>query len=160
MATRRWFRHIHRELIPMKTNRLILLVEEDFEEVFILERAFHEARLENPVHIARHAEEAICYIEGVGVYADRRHYPLPSLILLSMKAGTSVGFRLLAWIRSNERLCNLLVVALGPGKNLTEVSEVFRLGANAYFERKADAAEIIDLIQGIELVDDIWVPAA
>ncbi|MDB6125038.1 MAG: response regulator receiver protein [Pedosphaera sp.] len=142
----------------MKTDRLILLVEENFDEVFVLERAFHEAMIVNPVHIARHVEEAICYMEGVGVYADRERYPLPSLILLSMKAGTRVGFRLLMWIRSNDRFGSLPVVALGSGKNILEVGEAFRLGANAYFERRTDAADIIRLIQGIEMVEDIWVP--
>jgi CheY-like chemotaxis protein len=140
----------------MKESRRILLVEEDFAEVLLLERAFHHAQIINPIQIARHSDEAICYLKGIGIYGNRRIYPLPSLILLSLKTRTGVGFKLLAWIRSQPQFRGVPIVAIGNIKNADEIQEAYDLGASAYFERRKNESEIVQLIQELEMLEDIW----
>jgi CheY-like chemotaxis protein len=140
----------------MKDSRRILLVEEDFNEVLLLERAFHDAHIINPIQIARHSEEAICYLKGIGIYANRRIYPLPALILLSLKMRTGVGFKLLSWIRSQQEFRGIPIVAIGNIQNEDAIQEAYDLGASAYFEKRKDEGEIVQLIQELEMLEDIW----
>ncbi len=139
----------------MKESRCILIVEEDFIQMMLLERAFHNARIPNPIQIARHLDEAICYLNGTGVYASRHHYPFPTLVLLGLKAHTGIGLKLLAWIRSQPQFDKLLIVALG-GDNLSrEMQTAYDLGANAYFQPGKDEAEIVRLVQELEVLEDV-----
>ena len=83
----------------MKQSSVILLVENDKDYIYLLEQAFRKADIRNPLKIARYGNEAILYLRGVGIYADRRNYPLPKLILLDMTNPDGSSMAVLGWIR-------------------------------------------------------------
>ena len=60
----------------------ILQVEDDANDVFLLQRAFTQAGIGTPIQVATDGQMAIDYLEGKALYADRRKFPFPSLVLL------------------------------------------------------------------------------
>lgn len=70
----------------------MLLAEDDEDHVLLIQRAFKEAGILNPLHVVPDGEEAIAYLNGDGKYADRKEFPLPCLLLLDLKMPNKNGF--------------------------------------------------------------------
>src|SRR5215471_1835180 len=116
----------------MSDRALILLVEDNADDAALLRRAFIKARVMNPLHLARTAEEAIAYLGGSGKYANRSEFPLPSLVLLDLKMPGMDGFDVLRWIRQQPGLNLLRVVVLTSSDSMRDVNHAYQLGANSF----------------------------
>ena len=66
----------------MLDNKFILLAEDAEDEVVLLQRAFRKAGLGDVLKVVNDGAQAIDYLSGQGVYADRQQFPLPFLDLL------------------------------------------------------------------------------
>lgn len=138
----------------MKQSSVILLVENDKDYIYLLEQAFRRADIRNPLKIARYGNEAILYLRGVGIYADRRNYPLPKLILLDMTNPDGSSMAVLGWIREQPAFSNVPILILaGPGQD-REVQKAFDRGANAYLVKREKLAELTSVVQSLELLDE------
>jgi len=91
---------------------VILVAEDDENDVFFLRRAFLKAGLANPLVAACDGQAAVDYLEGTGVYADRKSYPLPGLLLLDLKMPRKSGLEVLTWLRERPELSQIPVVVL------------------------------------------------
>jgi hypothetical protein len=60
----------------MIEEAVILLVEDRGDDVLIFLRTFEHAGLKNRVIVCRDGEEAIRYLKGDGMFANRKEYPL------------------------------------------------------------------------------------
>jgi CheY-like chemotaxis protein len=96
----------------MKPNSVILLVENDKDYLFVLEQIFRKADIRNPLRIARYGNEAILYLRGVGIYSDRRNYPLPGLMILDVTNPDGSSPALLGWIRQQPEFASVPILVL------------------------------------------------
>src|SRR4051794_12315353 len=96
----------------MLEEAVILLVEDRGDDVLIVLRAFEHAGLKNRVIVCRDGEEAIQYLEGEGMFANRKEYPLPNLILLDLKMPKVDGFGVLRWLKNHPELKHIVTVVL------------------------------------------------
>ncbi len=95
----------------------ILLVEDQENDVFFLERAFKQAQIGNPLFRVRDGEEAIAYLSGTGAFADRTKSPWPDLMLLDLKMPRKDGFEVITWVREQPGpLRRLPIVVLTSSK--------------------------------------------
>src|SRR2546430_845852 len=86
----------------MKSGRLrILLVEDEDNDIFLVQRATERGGAGHRVYPVRDGEEAIHYLRGQGMYADRQKFPLPNVILSDLKMQRMDGFEFLQWLRSH-----------------------------------------------------------
>ena len=81
----------------------VLLVEDDLNDIFLVKRAFKKARIPNPLQVVTDGQEAIHYLRGVGKYADRGTYPLPTLVVMDIKMPRMTGFEVLEWVKGEDR---------------------------------------------------------
>lgn len=100
----------------------ILQVEDEANEVFLLQRAFLQAGIANPVQVATDGEMAIEYLSGLGAFADRKKYPLPGLVLLDLKLPRRSGREVLQWIRSQPGLKKIIVIVFTFARYVGDVS--------------------------------------
>ena len=56
----------------------ILLVEDDENDAMLLRMAFERNGIVNPVQWVKDGLEAVAYLNGEGIYADRAKYPFPA----------------------------------------------------------------------------------
>src|SRR4249919_3685276 len=80
------------EMVPV-----ILMAEDDPNDVFFFRRAFQKAEIACQILDVPNGQDAIQYLEGVGLYANRSDYPLPNLLLLDLKMPLMSGFDVLEW---------------------------------------------------------------
>jgi two-component system response regulator len=130
----------------MKT---ILQVEDDPNDVLFLQYAMKKVGLANPVQVATHGQQAIDYLQGVGKFADRQQFPLPSLVLLDLKLPYVMGLEVLKWIRRNLQTPPIVIVLTSSALE-ADVVAAYELGANAYLTKPSAPADLQDLVRSLQ----------
>lgn len=118
----------------------VLLVEDNEDDVFLMERAFKNARLKAPVQVAVDGQQALDYLQGLGKYADRARYPLPDIIFLDLKLPYVHGFEVLKWI--NTHMTGLSVIVLTSSPEERDRGRARDLGAREYLVKPPTAGMI------------------
>ena len=133
-------------------TRTILLVEDDENDMFFLQRAMKNAGVPNPIQIASDGQQAIDYFQGTGKFADREEFPLPYLVLLDLKLPRVMGLDVLKWIRQQPEVAAIVII-LSSSKEEADVATAYRLGANGYLVKPAEASQLNDMAKSIK---DFW----
>ena len=128
----------------------ILLVEDDEADIFLLRRAFRNARIANPLIEVRDGQAAIQYLSGEGDYAERTRYPIPFMVLLDLRLPKLSGFEVIAWMRDQPQLANLVVVVLTASDHVTDVTKARDLGANSYLVKPGNFEELVQMVKRIK----------
>jgi CheY-like chemotaxis protein len=97
--------------------------------------------------------QVIEYLDGEGVYGDRKAYPFPDLVVLDLKMPLLDGLEVLTWIRTESAWPRLPVVLLSGSGLEKDVEEAYRLGANSYFQKPHSVA---DLKAVLRLISEYW----
>jgi CheY-like chemotaxis protein len=109
-----------------------LLVEDNEDDILLVQRAFRQAKIVNPLMVVKSAEEGMSYFRGQGRYANRSEFPLPSLVLLDLKLPGLGGFEFLKWIRAQPDVGRTRVVVLTSSNLMQDVNRAHDLGANSF----------------------------
>jgi CheY-like chemotaxis protein len=137
----------------MPEHAVILLAEDEEDYVLLIKHAFEKARIPNPLYVVWNGQEAIAYLMGAGVYANRAEYPLPDLFLLDLKMPRVNGFEVLEWLRDQPGLAALRVLVLTSSEDLRDVNRAYQLGANSFLVKPLDFQNVIQLSH---LIQDFW----
>lgn len=134
----------------MTTNRTILLVEDNEDDVFLMKRALKGARVINPLYVVEDGQEAVDYLGGTGKFADRENYPLPAVVFLDLKLPYISGHDVLAWIRGRKDLDSLVVIVLTSSNESSDLSRCYALGANSYVVKPPTPEQLEELAKAFK----------
>ncbi len=123
------------------TERAILLVEDNPDDVDLTLRALKRAKIANEVRISRDGAEALDFL-----LRPESHNPPPALILLDLKLPKVDGLEVLRRIRAEERTRYIPVVILTSSAEHEDVLGGYRYGANAYVRKPVKFAEFADAV--------------
>lgn len=113
------------------TNRPILLVEDNPDDVELTLRAFEMSKIVNSIIVARDGVEALDWLFATGPRAGQA--PLnPAIVLLDLKLPRVDGFEVLRQMRDNERTRLLRVVVLTTSKEQQDIINSYHFGAASY----------------------------
>ena len=119
-------------------NPTILVVDDDDCATHLVSTVFERAGLVEPLQFARDGVEAIAYLSGEGAFADRTHYPFPTVMLLDLNMPRKNGFEVLAWLRQQPVLKRLHVYVLSASSQSEDIQRCYDLGANAYLVKPSN----------------------
>ena len=134
----------------MTTNRAILLVEDNEDDVFLMKRALHGARVMNALYVVDDGQEAVDYLVGSGKFADRNSYPLPAVVFLDLKLPYLSGHDVLAWIRRRKEFESLVIIVLTSSNEASDLSRCYALGANSYLVKPPTPDQLEDLARAFK----------
>ena len=137
----------------MKSGKPVLVAEDDENDVFFLQRAFQQAKIENPMHVVRDGQEAIEYLSGAGDFSDRKTHPLPRLLILDLKMPRRTGLEVLAWLHEQPELHCLPVIVLSSSAQARDIEKAYDLGANAFVVKPAGVEKRVELAR---LIGAFW----
>ena len=124
----------------------ILYAEDDENDAFFMRHAFSRAGLTERLVIVPDGQQAIHYLEGAGLYADRDAHPLPSLVLLDLNLPARSGFDVLGWIRQQPPFLRLPVVIFSSSNHQRDIDEARALGANEYCVKPSDISHRVAIV--------------
>lgn len=129
----------------------ILLVEDNMDDVELTLMAFDQARITNPVVVAKDGVEALDYLFGEGSYAGRDAREQPVVILLDLKLPRLGGLEVLARVRQDERTKYLPVVILTTSTEQDDLIKAGDLHANSYVRKPVDFDTFVDAARQLGL---------
>ncbi len=128
----------------------ILLVDDNPHDVVLLRLAFRRVGIIDPIKLVKDGVEAVAYLKGDGLYADRRLYPLPTLILLDLNMPLTSGFDVLQWIRAQPNLQPVTVVVMTGSNSRADVQRAYELGANSYLVKPTKFSDLVQMTQSLK----------
>jgi CheY-like chemotaxis protein len=131
----------------------VLHIDDDPNDTELLQAASRQAGVPFVLQHIQDGEQAIAYISGLGVYADRRRYPLPTLIILDLKMPRTSGFEVLKSLRKHPQLNDAPVVVLSGSERQDDIQLAYRMGANSYIVKPLGFKE---LVQVVETLHTVW----
>lgn len=130
---RRGRRHSARVEEKTDGGPTLLVVEDNDEDVFILQRAFRRDQVTCKLQVAQDGQQAIDYLSGTGAFADRSRFPVPSLVLLDLKLPYVNGFEFLAWVTQQPAWKDLRIIILTSSDEERDRAQAEQYGIRSYF---------------------------
>lgn len=130
--------------------RPILLVEDNADDAYFMQKAFEAAGVANAVTIMTDGEEAIEYLSSPELSDELKR---PCLTLLDLKLPYRNGFDVLEHVRSRSETKLLTVVVLTSSNEPSDINRALGLGANAFVVKPSAFNELNKLVVAIR---DFW----
>ena len=137
-STSRSMTRVRRKAWTMASNKVILLVEDNYDDEVLTLRALKKSHIANEVVVAHDGVEALDYIFGTGVHAGRDVTIQPQVVLLDLNLPRIGGLEVLKRLRAVERTRFLPVVVLTSSKEDEDMMKSYANGANAYVSKPVE----------------------
>ena len=129
------------------TEKRVLLIEDEASDAALILRALDRAYPPSLAAVARTGEEAFELLSHFDSTGQRR--PPPDLVLLDWNLPGQGGASVLEKLRAEPRTRWLPVVVVTGAASRTGHADAYRLGANSYIVKSADAAEFAETIEQV-----------
>lgn len=133
------------------SQKEILLVEDNPDDVELTRIAFAEAKVANRLEVAGDGAEALDYLFARGRHAHRDPGDLPAIVLLDLNLPKVDGREVLQAIRANERTRALPVVVLTTSTEPFDVEASYALGVNSYIRKPVDFEQFVWAVKQVGL---------
>ena len=132
-------------------SKVILLVEDNPDDEALTLRALKRNNIMNEVIVARDGVEALDYLFGTGVCADRGVCAVPQVLLLDLKLPKIDGLEVLRRLRADERTRLTPVVVLTSSDEEQDIVDSYSLGANSYIRKPVDFDQFAEAVRQLGL---------
>ena len=132
-------------------SKTILLVEDNEDDAFFMRQALLDAGIVNPLQHVEDGQQAIDYLSGNGVYAERLKFPFPMVVFLDLKLPLKTGHEVLAWIRSRPEFEELVVIVLTSSSETQDMKKSYKLGANSFVVKPPTSRQLLELAEAFKL---------
>jgi CheY-like chemotaxis protein len=130
-----------------KPFHMLLVDDDDFA---LLGLAVKMTDLNISLQTVTDGEQAIDYLEGRGVYADRSMHPVPDLVVLDLDTRLTEGLAFLDWRKASASFASLPVVIFSGIAYKGAVETALAMGANCFVAKPLE-------FEGWEtVVQQIW----
>jgi two-component system, response regulator len=132
------------------SDRIVLLVEDDPDQVTLALRAFRKHGVADAVDdivVMRDGAEALDYLLGTGAYAGRDASETPEFVLLDVNLPKLDGHQVLERLREDERTHLVPVVLFSSSNEHKDVVKGYELGANSYVTKPANFDKFSEAMQ-------------
>ena len=128
-------------------SKSVLLIEDYDDDESLFLRALRQAHLTNPVLVLRTGEEALAYLQRIQSYTEATKHLVPSVLILDLKLPGKDGWDILAWLNTQPKLQNMLVVVVTGDSNPALLARVHQAGADSFLTKPVKAEDLTRLAQ-------------
>lgn len=128
------------------------MVEDDPQDAELALAAWKSLNFDTEVQVVTDGSRALDYLRRQGEFRDLPDL-LPTLILLDLKMPKVNGLEVLRFIKTSDTLRMIPVVVLSSSKELRDLEECYRIGANAYVVKPMDYA---DFLRAMKQIGQFW----
>ena len=131
-----------------KNSVTIVIADDDSDDRMLIEDAFTESRLANPLVFVENGEELLKCLRSEGQYvANGLGKRRPGLILLDLNMPRMDGRTALAHIKADPELRRIPVVVLTTSKAEEDVLRTYDLGVNSFITKPVSFESLVDVVR-------------
>lgn len=138
----------NREERVRSSAQVVLLVEDNATDAFVIQRVVDHCDLNVELHVARDGQDALLYLKHVA----EEQAPCPVLVLLDLNLPKVRGIEVLRQLRGGVRCRKVPVIVITSSNEEADRAEAERLGADDYFQKPADLATYMELAHVIQRI--------
>lgn len=134
------------------TNReriTILMADDDPDDRLLVEDAFVEIRLDNPLVFVEDGIELMDYLHRRGAYTHLASTPLPGLILLDLNMPKKSGREALKEIKADPVLHTIPIVILTTSSAEEDILASYDLGTNSFIVKPVTFDKLVEVIRKV-----------
>ena len=135
-------------MTQMKTDSVILIVEDDPAHRDLIERNLRRAGLENEIRSFEDGEEALAFLLRNAEGANREPGSSYQMLLDIGLPGMS-GIETLREIKNEEALKKLPVTMLTTTDDPKEIDLCYKLGCNNYLVKPVEYGKLVEMVQAL-----------
>lgn len=126
----------------------VLVVEDSEDDLFFFQRLIAKTGIATRLEVATDGQQAIAHLEqAISPHGEGRPVVVPKLIFLDLKLPLRSGFEVLAWIRQQPELSDVIVVVLSSSAEVCDVTQAFHFGAQDYLVKYPDPSVFVEVIE-------------
>ena len=130
-----------------KSTLLIVIADDDADDRMLIEDAFRESRLANPIAFVGDGIELLDLLRGTGSYANSPSRGRPGLILLDLNMPRMDGRTALSHIKADPALRRIPVVVLTTSKAEEDILRTYDLGVNSFITKPVSFEALVDVVR-------------
>jgi DNA-binding response OmpR family regulator len=111
----------------------ILVIEDSAEDAFLILQAITTADCQ--AFVCRKVSEAKAYLEGSGLFFDRRKYPLPDAMIADLEIAGDSGLDFIRWLRAQPKFEQLPTYVLSGALSKENIAEAQNLGVSRVMQK-------------------------
>lgn len=131
-----------------KTSISILIADDDADDRMLIEDAFRESRLSNPLAFVENGEELLHYLRCQGKFEGRTS-PAPRLILLDLNMPKMDGRTALKHLKADPELRRIPVVVLTTSKAEEDILRTYDLGVSSFITKPVTFQGLVDVVRAL-----------
>lgn len=131
----------------------ILIVDDDPNDLILIESAFRENGVKDPIQAVSGGQEAIAYMMGEGKYSDRSKYAYPTFITIDLKMPGADGLAVLEHLKNHPAWGIIPTVILTASTDLDDIKKAYLLGASSYHVKPNSHEALRKLLK---VLHDYW----
>ena len=116
----------------------------------LMRRACRQVGIEDFLNVVRDGDQALKYLHGEGMYADRVEYPFPSLLLLDLKMPKKSGFEVLENLQQAGGVFRSLPILVLTSSRDADLRRAYDLGAKSYLVKQG-TSELVEMLKALKL---------
>lgn len=126
----------------MRSDKPVLLVEDDMIDTMTVQRAFKELQVDTPLVTAENGEEAMHYLE--------KSQDAPGLILLDLNMPIMNGVEFLDRVKSNPDLRRIPIVVLTTSNEMEDRQKCFGHSVAGYMTKPVSYPNFKEMMRTID----------
>lgn len=114
----------------------ILVIEDSSEDAFLILQAITTA--DSQAFVCRKISEAKGYLDGTGLFFDRRKFPLPDAVIADLDISGESGLEFIRWLRAQPQFEHLPTYVLSGSLSNEALAEAQKLGVSRVMQKPQD----------------------
>lgn len=131
----------------------ILVADDDADDRLLIQDAFEESRLGNPVDFVEDGVELMDYLHKRGNYEIADHC-LPGIILLDLNMPRKDGRTALKEIKQDPAFKKIPIVILTTSKSEEDILRTYDLGVNSFITKPVTFDQLVEVAR---VVAKYWI---
>lgn len=127
----------------------ILVADDDADDRMLIEDAFDESCLQNPLHFVEDGEQLLQYLRREGEYEKLEGQPYPGVILLDLNMPKMDGRTALGKIKEDPNLCRIPVIILTTSKAEEDILRTYGLGVSSFITKPVTFDRLVEVVKTI-----------
>jgi len=137
----------------VKDGKIVMLITDNTDDEGFVLGAFQKNNIVNKVLVVKDGAEALDYLFGSGIYADRDGRKMPHVILLDLNLQKIDDLEVLRRLHNDEQTNLLPLVVFISSEDDRDLTDYYQLGVNSFIRKPTDPVQFDEIIRQL---DQYW----